>query len=84
MKFAVSCKFTDDTRRSSAYATRTYKRYLKGVNTWALNYTNIAPQSGHLNGLTIPGAPNNGQLQGDGAYLNNEYMNGYIIEYTPE
>lgn len=29
MKFAVYGNFTDETRRSSAYATRTYKRYLK-------------------------------------------------------
>lgn len=84
MKFAVYGNFTDETRRSSAYATRTYKRYLKGVNTWALNYTNIASQFGNLNGLTIPGAPNNGQLQGDGAYLTNVYMTGSIIEFTPE
>ena len=84
MKFAVYGNFTDETRRSSAYATRTYKRYLKGVNTWALNYTNIASQFGNLNGLTIPGAPNNGQLQGDGAYLTNVYMTGSIIEFTPD
>lgn len=84
MKFAVYGNFTDETRRSSAYATRTYKRYLKDVNTWALNYTNIASQFGNLNGLTIPGAPNNGQLQGDGAYLTNVYMTGSIIEFTPE
>lgn len=84
MKFVVYGNFTDETRRSSAYATRTYKRYLKGVNTWALNYTNIASQFGNLNGLTIPGAPNNGQLQGDGAYLTNVYMTGSIIEFTPE
>lgn len=84
MKFAVYGNFTDETRRSSAYATRTYKRYLKGVNTWALNYTNIASQFGNLNGLTIPGAPNNGQLHGDGAYLTNVYMTGSIIEFTPE
>ena len=84
MKFAVYGNFTDKTRRSSAYATRTYKRYLKDVNTWALNYTNIASQFGNLNGLTIPGAPNNGQLQGDGAYLTNVYMTGSIIEFTPE
>lgn len=84
MKFAVYGNFTDETRRSSAYATRTYKRYLKGVNTWALNYTNIASQFGNLNGLTIPGAPNNGQLQGDGAYLTNVYMTGSIIQFTPE
>lgn len=84
MKFAVYGNFTDETRRSSAYATRTYKRYLKDVNTWALNYTNIASQFGNLNGLTIPGAPNNGQLQGDGAYLTNVYMTGSIIKFTPE
>jgi hypothetical protein len=34
MKFVVYGNFTDPNRRSSAYATRTYKRYLKDVNTW--------------------------------------------------
>jgi hypothetical protein len=34
MKFAVYGNFTDPARRSSAYATRTYKRYLKDVDTW--------------------------------------------------
>lgn len=84
MKFAVYGNFTDPNRRSSAYATRTYKRYLKDVNTWQIDWTNIASQFGLLDGLNIPGGPNDGNLTGDGAYLTNVYMTGALIQFTPE
>lgn len=84
MKFVVYGNFTDPNRRSSAYATRTYKRYLKDVNTWQIDWTNIASQFGLLDGLNIPGGPNDGNLTGDGAYLTNVYMTGALIQFTPE
>ena len=85
MKFAVYGNFTDTTRQSSSYSTRLYKRYLKGVNTWHIDYQrNIASQFGLLDGLNIQGAPNDGHLTGDGAYLTNVYMTGSIIEFTPD
>lgn len=84
MKFAVYGNFTDPTRRSSAYATRTYKRYLKDVDTWQIDWSNIASQFGLLDGLNVPGGPNNGNLTGDGAYLTNVYMTGALIQFTPE
>lgn len=84
MKFVVYGNFTDPNRRSSAYATRTYKRYLKDVNTWQIDWTNIASQFGLLDGLNIPGGPNDGNLIGDGAYLTNVYMTGALIQFTPE
>lgn len=84
MKFAVYGNFTDESRQSSAYSTRTYKRFLKGVNTWGITWQNIASQFGLLDGLNIPGAPNDGNLEGDGAYLTNVYMTGAMIQFTPE
>lgn len=84
MKFAVYGNFTDPARRSSAYATRTYKRYLKDVDTWQIDWSNIASQFGLLDGLNVPGGPNNGNLTGDGAYLTNVYMTGALIQFTPE
>lgn len=84
MKFAVYGNFLDETRQSSAYSTRDYKRFLKDVSTWAIDWTNIASQFGKIEGLNIPGAPDDGILHGDGAYLTNVYMTGAIIEFTPE
>lgn len=84
MKFAVYGNFLDKTRQSSAYSTRDYKRFLKDVSTWAIDWTNIASQFGKIEGLTIPGAPDNVVLHGDGAYLTNVYMTGAMIQFTPE
>lgn len=84
MKFAVYGNFLDETRQSSAYSTRDYKRFLKDVSTWAIDWTNIASQFGKIEGLTIPGAPDGGVLHGDGAYLTNVYMTGAMIQFTPE
>lgn len=84
MKFAVYGNFTDESRQSSAYSTKTYKRFLKNVKTWGITWENIASQFGELNGLNVPGAPNNGNLEGDGAYLTNVYMTGALIQFTPE
>lgn len=84
MKFAVYGNFLEETRQSSAYSTRDYKRFLKDVSTWAIDWTNIASQFGKIEGLTIPGAPDDGVLHGDGAYLTNVYMTGAMIQFTPE
>lgn len=84
MKFAVYGNFLDETRQSSAYSTRDYKRFLKDVSTWAIDWTNIASQFGKIEGLNIPGAPDDGILHGDGAYLTNVYMTGAMIQFTPE
>lgn len=83
MKFAVYGNFLDTTRQYSAYSTRSYQRYLKNVNTWIIDWSNIASQFGDLEGLIIPGAPDDGQLHGNGAYLNNVYMTDAIIKFDP-
>lgn len=85
MKFAVYGNFTDETRQDSAYSTRRYKRYLKKVNTWHINPAkNIASQFGLLDGLNIPGAPNDGNLTGNGAYISNIYLTDAYVQFTPE
>lgn len=72
MKFAVYGNATDKERQASAYSTRTYKRYLKDVDTWHINTDNIAMQFGDCSGLTI-GKEN---LKSYSAYLNNIYITG--------
>lgn len=85
MKFAVYGNFTDETRQDSAYSTRQYKRYLKKVDTWHINPSkNIASQFGLLDGLNIPGAPNDGNLTGNGAYISNIYLTDAYVQFTPE
>lgn len=85
MKFAVYGNFTDEARQDSAYSTRQYKRYLKKVNTWHINPSkNIASQFGLLDGLNIPGAPNDGNLTGNGAYISNIYLTDAYVQFTPE
>lgn len=75
MKFVVYGNPTDKSRQASAYSTRTYKRYLTGVNTWDINPNkNIAMQFGDCSGLNINGK----DLSGYSAYLNNVYITGVI------
>lgn len=84
MTFVVYGNFTNASRQSSAYSTSTYTRYLKGVNDWAITSDNIASQFGKLDGLVVKGAPNEGKLTGNGAYLDNVYLTGAVIQFTPE
>jgi len=74
MKFAVYGNPIDTSRQSSAYDTRTYKRYLKSVDTWEITVDNIAMQFGDCSGLVIDGV----DLSGYSAYLNNIYITGVI------
>lgn len=79
MKFAAYGNFTDKSRQASAYSTRTYKRYLKEVNTWEIDpQRNIAMQFGDLSGLYINGV----DMSGYSAWLNNIYFSGHV-EWTP-
>lgn len=81
MKFAVYGNFTKTDRQASAYSTRTYKRYLKNVDTWKIDHTkNIYAQYGDLTGLTIGGQT----LSGYGSYQDNVYVTGGIFEFTPQ
>lgn len=79
MTFVVYGSFTDLGRQSSRYDTRTYQRYLKGVNDWEFRAENIAAQFGDLYNLSIFGI----EMTGYSAYLNNIYMSGVIQQFTP-
>lgn len=75
MHFVGYGNFTDTTRQVSRYSTRTYERFLKGVNTWEFSSSNIAAQFGDLSNLSVLGISG---MSGYSAYLNNIYMSGTI------
>lgn len=74
MKFVCYGNVSDTARQTSRYATRTYERYLKGVNTWEIGADNIGAQFGDLSNLSLWGM----NMTGYSAYLNNIYMTGRI------
>lgn len=74
MHFVGYGNFSDTTRQTSRYSTRTYERYLKGVDDWEFTAANIGAQFGDLSNLTAFGLT----MTGYSAYLNNIYMTGYI------
>lgn len=77
MHFVGYGNFTDTTRQTSRYSTRTYERYLKNVNDWEITASMIAAQFGDLTNLSIHGM----QMAGYSAYLNNIYMSGTIAQF---
>lgn len=74
MHFVGYGNFTDKNRQTSRYSTRTYERYLKGVNDWEFTADNIGAQFGDLSNLSVFGM----HMTGYSAYLNNIYMTGVI------
>ena len=81
MKFAVYGNPNDKSRQASAYATRTYKRYLNNVTTWVIDPdSHIYAQYGDLNGLQIDGV----KMQGYGSFQSNAYFRGVQIQLPPE
>lgn len=78
MHFVGYGNLTNTARQTSKYETRTYERYLKGVNTWEQSVTNIAAQFGDLSNLTIHGL----DMTGYSIYLNNIYMVGTIQQFS--
>ena len=69
---------TDKERQSSRYETRTYIRYLTGMNTWTISRENIAAQFGDLSNLAAHGL----NMSGYSAYVKNIYLRGYISDIT--
>ena len=67
---------TDSTRQTSRYTTRTYERYLVGMNDWRIRLRNIAAQFGDLSNLSAHGL----NMRGYSAYLKNIYLQGYISD----
>jgi len=77
MHFVAYGNFSDTTRQTSRYSTRTYERYLKAVNSWEFTANNIGAQFGDLSNLNIFGL----NMSGYSAYLNNIYMSGVIKQF---
>ena len=75
MHFVGYGNFSNTDRQVSRYSTRTYERFLKGVNTWEFTSSNIAAQFGDLSNLSVLGMTG---MTGYSAYLNNIYMSGTI------
>lgn len=74
MNFVGYGNDTDTGRQKCWYATRTYERYLSGVNDWEFSEANIMMQTGDLSGLTVGGE----SLSGYSAYLNNVFFSGTV------
>lgn len=74
MNFVAYGNFDDTERQKSAYQTRSYTRYLMGVDDWEFRQQNIAMQFGDLSNLQIFGL----NMTGYSAYLQNIYMTGTI------
>ncbi|WP_298072227.1 hypothetical protein [uncultured Bacteroides sp.] len=66
--------FTNKDRQTSAYETRTYRRFLVGVNDWEFTKSMIGMQDGDLSNLSVFDL----NMTGYSAYLNNIYMSGTI------
>lgn len=77
MHFVSYGNLTNTARQTSRYATRTYERYLKGVNDWEFTGDNIGAQFGDLTNLSVFGLT----MTGYSAYLNNIYMSGTIQQF---
>lgn len=71
--------FSNKDRQTSRYSTRTYQRYLRGVDDWEFRADNIAAQYGDLSNLSVFGI----DMTGYSAYLNNIYMSGVVHQFTP-
>ena len=74
MHFVSYGNFTNTARQTSRYSTRTYERYLKGVNTWEFSSGNIAAQFGDLSNLSTFGL----DMTGYSSYIDNLYITGNI------
>ena len=77
LTFTAYGNFTDTDRQKSSYSTRTYTRYLSGVDNWTFNKNNIMMQFGDLSNLSVFGM----NMTGYSAYLNNIYMSGSIQQF---
>lgn len=75
MHFVGYGNFSNTDRQKSRYSTRTYERFLTGVNTWEFSSSNVAAQFGDLSNLSALGITG---MSGYSAYLNNIYMSGTI------
>ena len=80
MHFVSYGSFTDESRQTSQYTTRTYTRMLWKQNTWEISSANIAMQYGDLSNMSIHGL----DMVGYSMYLNSVYFTGRIKEVKPD
>ena len=76
MTFAGRGNRTNKDRQSFEYATRTYRRYLTGVDDWEFRKENIAMQTGDLDNLKVYGL----DMEGYSVYANNIYFTGILAQ----
>ncbi|WP_418991111.1 hypothetical protein [Alistipes sp.] len=76
MQFVAFGKTSDPSRRSSRYETRTYLRFLTGMDDWTIRTENIAAQFGDLSNLAAHGL----DMKGYSAYLKNIYLTGFLSD----
>lgn len=74
MHFVAFGNTSNIDRQNSAYETRTFERFLTGVNTWEYGFQNIAAQFGDLSNLSAFGQ----NMTGYSIYLNNVYFSGTV------
>ena len=76
MNFVAFGNTTDKARQTSRYETRTYQRFLTGMNDWTIRTENIAAQFGDLSNLAEHGL----DMKGYSAYLKNIYLQGFLSD----
>lgn len=76
MTFVAFGNTIDTARQCSRYETRTYIRYLVGMNSWEIGLENIAAQFGDLANLSAHGL----NMAGYSAYLKNIYLQGFLSD----
>lgn len=76
MQFVAFGNTTDKERRTSRYETRTYLRFLMGMDDWTIRTENIAAQFGDLSNLKAHGL----DMSGYSAYLKNIYLTGFLSD----
>lgn len=74
MTFVAYGSFTDPSRQTSRYSTRTYTRFLRRVSDWEFTLDNIGAQFGDLGNVSIPGR----DLGTYAAYLDNVFVRDRI------
>ena len=78
MHFVAFGNTSDPERQTSRYETRTYMRFLVGMNDWTIRTENIAAQFGDLSNLAAHGL----DMTGYSAYLKNIYLTGFLSDRT--
>ena len=78
MHFVAFGNTSDPERQTSRYETRTYMRFLVGMNDWRIRTENIAAQFGDLSNLAAHGL----DMTGYSAYLKNIYLTGFLSDRT--